>query len=144
MKRDDNTKQRINVIGQYTDGPDELVLKANAEGLHVLAERIRLSEDGDDVCLFVPDPALVSPAPYTGFLTNIVISHTDTAVNIQRSNTALSIAGSKEFLNTLARNIEFLVTSPHGSATHAHIEYYSGAIHLHPLCEPLIVYLLMK
>ena len=66
MKPNENAKQRINVIGQYTDGPDELVLKANAESLHVLAERIRLSESGEELLLFVPDPTLVEVPTKSG------------------------------------------------------------------------------
>lgn len=126
----------VNVTGRYTLSGD-LELAANIQNLHILSDALNSDRESQSLKLSVPE--LVPPSPYDGFLDSMLILHTDSFVNIQRNQSAISIIGEKKYLAVMADNIKFLATNACGSNSHIHIEYFPESSYLHSLSLSLII-----
>ena len=135
---------RLAVVARFEFGGG-IELEGTAATLLRLAAMLRRVDDGTVCQLTVP--ADREARPYDGFLVQLRLEAATGRVRIYRDAKTLRIEGSPEGLETLAQNVEFLVSSATGPEAiqekhrHVHAEYYEEHPFLSQDAEPLTIVL---
>jgi len=125
----------IDIVGRF--GKSGVDLEGTAASLLELAGRVEGPLGRQTFELKMPS---VPASPYSGYLRSMEIETGEGNVRIQRDDDRICIAGSKEKMRILAKNIASLASqkSDH-SSEHSHIEYFPGHFYLAEGSEPLVV-----
>jgi hypothetical protein len=122
------------IVGKYSLAGD-LQIEGSAMALASLARALRQAPSVLDLGM----PSNEEPAPYDGFLRQIVIRPARGKVQIERDDSILLISGDPDFRSVLAENIESLLKAGDASLSHLHVDYHPDHFYLEPTSSSLVI-----